>query len=359
MDRSGLITHRGHEMLKRNDFRRLRQALMLEGQPDRVPLIELHVNPQVQAAYLGRKIESAKDLVDFWMVAGYDYVPAELGLIQVGGVFSGDATTSKKGRYSIYSEGEVEMKWAAEGKGVVTTLEEFERFPWPAVDTMDFSCLEELAALIPEKVKIIAILGKVFTAAWMLMGFETFAMASVEGSSLLDPLFQRIGELQYGALERALRSGHVGAAWMSDDIAFGTGLMVKPDVLRRYVFPWYRKMGELCRQKGLPFIYHSDGRLYDVLEDLIDVGFNALHPVEPKAMDSRELKEMVAGKLCLLGNVEVDRLARGTPEEIRQIARGNIRDLAYDGGYCLGSSNSVTSYTRVENYRAMVETVFE
>jgi uroporphyrinogen decarboxylase len=193
----------------------------------------------------------------------------------------------------------------------------------------------------------------------MLMGFETFAMASIEGSDLLDPLFQRIGELQYGALARALESEHIGAAWMSDDIAFGTGLMVNPDVLRKYVFPWYRKMGELCRGKDLPFIYHSDGRLFDILKDLIDVGFNAIHPIEPKAMDSRKVKELVAGELCLLGNVEVDRLARGTPDEIREIARDNIRDLAYDGGYCLGSSNSVTSYTRVENYGAMIETVFE
>ncbi|NOZ19974.1 MAG: nucleoside 2-deoxyribosyltransferase [Planctomycetes bacterium] len=346
-------------MFERNDFRRLRSALMLEGVPDRCPLIELHVNPQVQAAYLGRPIESAKDLVEFWMTAGYDYVPAELGLIQVGGVFSGDATTVKKGGYSVYSEEDVEMNWAAEHKGIVTNLDEFERFNWPTVDSMDFSILDELASLIPEQVKIIAILGKVFTAAWMLMGFETFAMATVEGSDLMEPLFQRIGELQYGALARAMECERVGAAWMSDDIAFGTGLMVKPEVLRRYVFPWYQKMGELCREKDLPFIYHSDGRLFDVLEDLIDVGFNALHPIEPKAMDSRELKEIVTGELCLLGNVEVDRLSRGTPEEVRQIALDNIRDLAYDGGYCLGSSNSVTSYVPVENYRAMIKTVFE
>lgn len=346
-------------MFQRNDFRRLRAALMREAIPDRTPLIELHVNPGVQAAYLGRKIESVRDMVNFWMAAGYDYVPAELGLIQVGGVFSGNATTVKKGRYSIYSDEEVEMKWAAEGKGVITTAAEFERFDWPTVDRMDFSILDDLGALMPQGVKAIAILGKVFTAAWMLMGFETFAMATAEGAGLLDRLFQRIGELQYGALERALESPLVGAAWMSDDIAFGTGLMVRPEVLRKHVFPWYRKMGDLCRRKGLPFIYHSDGRLYEVLEDLIGVGFNALHPIEPKAMDSRELKKKVAGRMCLLGNVEVDRLARGTPDEIRKIARENIRDLAQDGGYCLGSSNSVTSYVRLENYRAMIETVFE
>ena len=91
----------------------------------------------------------------------------------------------------------------------------------------------------------------------------------------------------------------------------------------------------------------------------MDAGFNALHPIEPKAMDIRKLKPRVAGKLCLAGNIELDRLSRGTPDEVRRLARANIRDLAYDGGYGLGSSNSVTYYVPVENYRAMIETVFE
>jgi uroporphyrinogen decarboxylase len=118
-------------------------------------------------------------------------------------------------------------------------------------------------------------------------------------------------------------------------------------------------MGRLCQGRDVPFIYHSDGDLTEVIEDIMDAGFNALHPIEPKAMDIRALKRRVEGKLCLLGNIEVDRLARGTPDEIRRMARANIRDLADDGGYCLGSSNSVTYYVRLENYRAMIETVFE
>jgi uroporphyrinogen decarboxylase len=191
------------------------------------------------------------------------------------------------------------------------------------------------------------------------MGFETFALATVEQPALVERLFSRVGHLQYQALEQALQLSHVTAAWMSDDIAYGGGLLVSPAILRKHMFPWYKKMGRLCQDRGIPFLYHSDGDLTEVIEDIMDAGFNALHPIEPKAMDIRALKRRVEGRLCLLGNVEVDRLARGTPNEVRRMARANIRDLAYDGGYCLGSSNSVTYYVRLENYRAMIETVFE
>ena len=84
-----------------------------------------------------------------------------------------------------------------------------------------------------------------------------------------------------------------------------------------------------------------------------------LQPIEPKAMDIVELKNQVQGKLCLIGNVDVDLLARGTPKQIRQKTRDLLRDVAPGGGYCLGSGNSVPNYVQVENYRAMVETVHE
>ena len=56
------------------DFERLRKVLMLEGEPDRVPNAELHVDWQVKQAFLGRPIETVQDDVDFWYRAGYDYI---------------------------------------------------------------------------------------------------------------------------------------------------------------------------------------------------------------------------------------------------------------------------------------------
>jgi uroporphyrinogen decarboxylase len=116
------------------------------------------------------------------------------------------------------------------------------------------------------------------------------------------------------------------------------------------------EMGALCRQHNLPFIIHSDGNLWRILSDLIACGFSAIHPVEPKAMDSRELKAAVGDKLALLGNIEIGEvLTLGTPAEVAADVRAHIRDLAPGGGYAVGSSNTVAHYVPLENFKAMVQ----
>ncbi len=96
-----------------------------------------------------------------------------------------------------------------------------------------------------------------------------------------------------------------GALWYSDDIAYQTGLLVSPRVLRTYHFPWVKKIGDLARARNIPFIYHTDGILWDVMEDLIGCGVGVLHPIEPQAMDIREVKQRYGDRLCLMGNLDL------------------------------------------------------
>lgn len=136
--------------------------------------------------------------------------------------------------------------------------------------------------------------------------------------------------------------------------------MVSPDVLRRYVFPWYARMVRLAHQCGKIAIYHSDGRLWKVLDDIIACGFDALHPIEPKAMDIVDVRRATAGKLSLIGNIDLDYpLTTGTPEAVRAQVRERIAALARGGGYLVGSSNSIPDWVPVQNYVAMLQAAFD
>ncbi|HEY6952023.1 MAG TPA: uroporphyrinogen decarboxylase family protein, partial [Bacteroidota bacterium] len=150
------------------------------------------------------------------------------------------------------------------------------------------------------------------------------------------------------------QSDAVDILWYSDDIAFADGLLVSPKTLHEYFFPWLRKIGELARKANKPLLYHSDGLLWDVFGDIIDCGVDAIHPIEPKAMKIAEVKARFGDRLCLLGNVDVDILARGTEQEIRLIVRENIEKVGYNGGYCVGSGNSIPDYVKYENYLALL-----
>lgn len=333
------------------DFTRLYRALKRE-EPDRVPLAELHVDLEVKEAFLGRPIRSVQDEIDFWYEAGYDYVQLSYGL-QVGEVVDG-RTSGKSIVPTPYDEGGHEVEWADEGDGVITNEEDFEAYPWDDLRRFDFATLEGGSRRLPEGMKIIVYAGKIFSRVWMMMGFVNFCHALADNPSLVERMFELSGQLSYEGFERVIEFEEVRGIWISDDIAYAEALMISPEWYRRFLFPWYKEMGRVCKERDLLFIYHSDGNLRAVMEDIIDMGFDALHPVEPKAMDIRELKREFGDRLSFIGNVDLGyTLTRGTPQEVEQEVKERIRHLAPGGGYCVGSSNSVTYYVPLHNYEAM------
>ena len=117
-----------------------------------------------------------------------------------------------------------------------------------------------------------------------------------------------------------------------------------------------RRIGRDRQKTGAALFFHSDGNIWPILEDLIAIGFDAIHPIDPTSMDIREVKKRVGKKLAVMGNIHTDLLPRGTPEEVRELTKKTIREIAPGGGFALGSGNSVPEWARFENYQAMRET---
>jgi len=335
------------------DFERFRSTLMLEGQADRVPLIELGVHPSIMSRIIGRTFETVEDRIDFFRLAGYDYVKLSPVVNMNPAGIKPENTPAK----SADTEAAVDREWAPEGEGIITNWEEFERYQWPGQEHISYEPFEIANKKMPEGMKAIGHYGDIFTLAWEMMGFEKFSFAMVDQPDLLETLWQKIGEIVYGMFERMVEYDCVGALWFSDDIAYQTGMLVSPRMLRQYHFPWVKKIGDLAAARGIPYIYHSDGILWDVMDDLVDSGVHALHPIEPQAMDIREVKKKYGDKLCVMGNVDLSfPLGTGTPEDVEKEVLRLLREVAPGGGYCLGSGNSVPEYIPYENYLAMIET---
>ncbi len=346
-------------MIYEPNFERFRMTLLGE-QADRVPNAEVLVAQDVKEVMLGKPISSMKEEVEFWESFGYDYVPIVAGLLGPGKITDASKIFQVV-RRSLFNTQEVEEKeeWAVEGKGIIQTMEDFDKFDWADSTSLDLSKFEEVQSYIPDQMKIVIVGGKIFTIVWMLMGFECMCLNSVRNPALVSKLFEKIGSLQLEALQKAIDVGKAGALWLVDDIAYNTGLMISPKHLRQFLFPWYQEMVNLCSKHDIPVIYHSDGNIWEVLPDIIAIGAKALHPLEPKAMDIKEVKDKVKGKLALIGNIDVDSLARKTPEEITEEVTERLRYIAPGGGYCLGSSNSIPNWAKLDNYRAMLKANYD
>ncbi len=346
------------------DWQRLRTALMLEDEPDRVPLFELIVNHPVKEAFLGRPITSMADDLDFWYQAGYDYASICPGYYVLVPGYVPQEGWRVSDVNADYGEGHRDMQWGTEGTGIITTWDDFERYPWPGPETVDWSGFEYCMkpAHLPPGMKIVARAGDIFTWVWQLMGMTYFSFALAESPDLVAAMFEKIGVAIYDIFVRMVemdKHGCICGLFYSDDIAFNTGTFCRPDTFRTHLFPWMKKIGDLAKQIDVPYIYHSDGDLWQVMDDLADCGVNALQPIEPKSLDAEEVKRREGYRFALCGNVEVDRLSRGTTEEIDGLVRDRIEKLAPGGGYCVGSSNTVPDYVPLENYVAMLNAAFK
>ena len=341
------------------DFERFRTVLLRRGEPDCVPLGDISVHPLLKAGVLGRPVRSLENEVAFWATAGYDYVPLEQGL-QLTDIIRQQSMQEVEAQYAADTTDTQVRSWATEGQGLITCRAEFEALQWPDPDTLDYSAFEKLGQLLPPNIKVIAILGKVFTCVSWLMGLEGLSFALADDPDLVAALFDRVGRFQSRVLERMLEFPCVGAVWHADDIAFKTQLLVNPRVLRAHVFPTYTAMNRLTQQRGRLAVYHSDGALQEVVEDIIGCGFHALNPIEPPAMDITAIKRQYGSRIAIIGNIDLGyTLTRGTPDEVRAEVRQRIHDLAPGGGFAVASSNSVPEYVPLANFNAMREATFE
>jgi len=328
-------------------FERLRQALYC-GQPDRVPIAEITIDEAAKEAFLGKPVNDLSADLEFFLNAGYDYII--LGRRTAGYPPIWDAA-----RLDSYYEAQ---RTTARGlsAGVIGCWEDFRAYPWMKPSEIDFRILDEAERLLPAGTEIIRFVGPVFQMAWMLMGLDAFCYSLADAPGLAEAVMDRVFANTWAEVQDALQRETVGAIWYGDDIAIKSGLMVPPAFLRKALFPKLKMIGQACRDRGIPLIYHTDGDVSGVLDDIVEAGVNALHPIDPTGMNIVETKQALAGRMCVIGNVDVDLLIRGTPAQVRNETMRQIRLLAPGGGYVLGSSNSIPRAVRPENYRAMIET---
>lgn len=334
--------------LRKPNFEHFQQTLFNKTN-DYIPLIELGIHAEMREKIMGKPIVSVQDEITFMRSMGYDFLKVQPGIhIDTNRSIAKNANVA------------TDRSWSSEHGGVVQDWESFEKYNWATIKDLEYSRLEEAGRLIPDDMGIIGQYGDIYTTVWEMLGFENFSMKMYEDPEFITAMFEKIGELVVSMFETMASMDFVKVLWYSDDLAYSSGMMVSPDFIRENLFPYMKRIGELAKKRNIPFLFHSDGVLYDVMDDLINnIGITSLHPVEPLSMDMAELRDRYGKQLCLCGGIDVDQLCRATPDEIRNLTRKFIDIARGKGGWCAGSSNSIPEYVKPENYLAMIETILK
>jgi uroporphyrinogen decarboxylase len=338
------------------DYRRFVNT-MWRREVDRVPIAELGIDMPIKEQFLGKPVTDVKTDVEFWYRAGYDYI-----YLRPAYEFPHTIPSTTNTGRPQYGESQEEepLSTSLSGPGVIAKAEDLESYDWPNPDNdAYYAPLREAVACLPQGMGLVSGVGGIFTRTWMMMGLEPFCFALAEEPELIAEIFRRVGTIQCKVLRRVLKEAPIVAVWYGDDLAYADSTMVSPRVYRKYLFPWMEELAKIAHDAGLPFIFHSDGKVWDVIPDLISVGVNALHPIEPKAMDINVVKATFGDKLALIGNIDMNLLGLGTPEQVREQVRQRIKDLGPGGGYAVGANPGIAHYVRLENYNAMRQAAFE
>jgi len=185
------------------------------------------------------------------------------------------------------------------------------------------------------------------------LGMENFSLALHDNRPFVETVLDRYCDWAAVVAERVCQLGF-DVFVSTDDMAFKTTTFFSPTVFRDLVLPRYQRVAEKIT---LPWIIHSDGNIMPFLNALVGLGITGLHPNEKGAMDIRAVKREYGDRICVLGNVDLNILGVGTPEDVDREVRQLIRDVGPGGGYIVTSGNSLAGYLRPENVLALSEAV--
>jgi uroporphyrinogen decarboxylase len=333
----------------RPDFGRFLDTLLLRKAYRRPPLFDFHVDARHKACVIGREVATPADDVEFWRRAGYDYVQVSICVVPRELANAGNRCN-------------------AEGPAIIS-LDQFlsRRWSWLDASEGNLTCIQDqidrlvaVAKALPGEMKILLHTADIFTFAWMLMGFTDFCFKAIEEPDLVAAVMDSLAAATLNAMVAAIdvAGGAAGVLFYSDDIAYTEGLMLSPRFFGDRLFPHIRRLVEIGQARGLPLAYHTDGRLYDVFDQLADIGVRGIQPLEPKSMDPLLIKRRWGDRFCLMGNIDLDLLARGDGEHVETEVRRKVETIGAGGGYMPGVSNTVPHYVRYANYKRMIETVY-
>ena len=329
----------------------------LNRKPERLPLYEHIISPNIMGEILGTgfaELEngSEADLKDFFSHfckffkdMTYDAVSYEVPIIGV-----------------LPAAGAGIM---GQQPGPIQSRKDFEAIDWEGlVDKYIVSAdkkFEILGRAMPEGMKAIGgVANGVFEISEDLVGLERLAYMQIDAPELFADIYKKIGELMLEIWKWFLQKhgSHYAVCRFGDDLGFKSGTLTSPAVIREHISPQYKRIIDLVHESGHPFLWHSCGCIFEIMDDMIELGINAKHSNEDSIAPYDKWIGLYSDRIGLFGGIDVDLLCQKSSEEIeRKVYKDGKRFRAIANGFALGSGNSIPDYVPVDGYLAMIEGV--
>jgi uroporphyrinogen decarboxylase len=244
------------------------------------------------------------------------------------------------------------------------TVDEIQRnYTWPDPDWWDYREIPgQLKGL--EEYPVRGGGSEPFLIYKNLRGQEQAMIDLVDHPDIVQYCLEKLFELAYQETLRIYEAipGKVTITYIAEDLGGQRNLLFSPAQIRKFLFPGMKRMIDLAHQAGAYVFHHDDGNVTRILPDLVNLGIDALNPIQWRAdgMDREMLKQQYGKRLTFHGAMDNQyTLPFGAVEEVRQEVRDNLHILGAGGGYILAPCHNLQPITPIENILAMYETAYE
>ncbi|MBL4701293.1 MAG: hypothetical protein JKX85_08540 [Phycisphaeraceae bacterium] len=201
------------------------------------------------------------------------------------------------------------------------------------------------------------VIGWCFDRVAASMGLENFAMACYDDPNFIHEAMQWVELRNQHAVEQIISKIMPDFVLYNGDCAYKTGPMINPQMIRTFCLEPTKKTVQMIRELEIPFAFHTDGKLDDIVPILLELDLCAVHGCEKQANDLGYLVDRFGSDIALCGNMDVVFLMHATPQQVREETRLMLQVGNPHGRFIAGCNTSPQDYLPEGNYIAFCEAI--
>ena len=338
------------------DYTRITEAAQNK-KTNGIPLYEHDINRSVISSIIKKDINTMyesrnprviedmfKYIADFHITYGYD-------------------TYSFEGCFTELVQGGKGLMGAA--GSIIRTRKEFETYPWETLVDNFFErfsiYFDAIQKTLPEGMKIVGGIGNgVFETLQDFVPFTELVYLEADDPELFNDLWIKVGDILYKTWQQFLNkySNILALGRFGDDLGFKSAPLLNPKVITTHVLPQYKKIVSEIKSKNIPFLLHSCGNIFCVMDEIIDeIGIDAKHSNEDSIAPFSKWVQDYGNRIGNFGGLDMDMICRGSEKDIRKYINTHIEPLLGNNGVAIGSGNQIADYVPPKNFQIMVQEV--
>lgn len=243
---------------------------------------------------------------------------------------------------------------------------DFNNYPWDDIPDIYFASntkyFEALRKNMPAGMKAVGGVGNgIFEIVQDLVGYQNLCYIGVDDEDLYRELFRKVGEVNLAIWKRFMKEfGDIYCVLrFGDDLGYKSATLLTPHDTRSLIIPRYKPIIDLVHSYGKPFLLHSCGNIFDVMEDILAAGIDAKHSNEDQIAPFPEWVNRYGGRIGNFGGIDVDVVCSYSKAEMKEYIEDVFAKCKGHGGFAFGTGNSIPAYVPAGGYLNMIEIVRE